>query len=65
MDIYCDVVKPDGTVIPLSDKSCKYQLDAVSDVHAGVWKGRFGVRHSMTLIEDEYIVEVWSKLSID
>ncbi|XP_063978666.1 uncharacterized protein LOC135163290 isoform X2 [Diachasmimorpha longicaudata] len=61
---YCDIVRPDGVVIPLTDKQCKYELN-VTDKHAGIWKGRYGVYHSMKLLEVDYIVEVWDPESVE
>ncbi|XP_011297580.1 uncharacterized protein [Fopius arisanus] len=60
---YCDVVTPDGVVIPLSYE-CKYTLN-VTDKHAGVWKGRHGSVHSMKLVEEEYNVEVWNPEALE
>ncbi|XP_015115511.1 uncharacterized protein LOC107040088 [Diachasma alloeum] len=61
---YCDIVRPDGVVIPLSDPECKYEVNA-TDKHAGTWKGRYGVDHSMKLFEEDFIVEVWDSESVE
>lgn len=56
--------RPDGYIIVLNIPDCVYNVDTVSTAHAGVWIARYGLKHSMELVEEHYNIEVWGNYNV-
>ncbi|KAF7992701.1 hypothetical protein HCN44_005045 [Aphidius gifuensis] len=57
--IFCELERPNGTIISLTKDNFNYKINDASFSDDGVWIARYQVDDEIILIEEKYIVSIW------